>query len=323
MPDADVAMFVMPHYGDHPRGREHLERAVASIVAQTDTSWHLVVIDDGSPGHAREHLLALGRTLDDRMTVLLQPSNLGQGPARNIGVRWAAAYGAGIVLFLDADDESHPQRLEVVRSILATQPDVDLVYSTFTVVDELDRPVAHGDLTPSIAEILEGHDRNPVSGPDAWIAIGLDTGYTTLTSTVAVRTGLALAHPFPAARVSEDSHTWLRMGAAARSIAFDPSIPSRYRVPRDVNGSSARTQIGASFYRQKAQLDADGFHQAAAIAVARGTIDRERVPDLLRRFYVRLSETMRREGEHELAAELAVRGRDGSGEIVTEVDAID
>jgi hypothetical protein len=311
VPDADVATFVMPHYRDHPRGREHLERAVASIVAQTDASWHLVVIDDGSPGHAAsEHLLALGRTLADRMTVLLQPSNLGPGPARNIGVRWAAAHGSGIVLFLDADDESHPQRLQVVRSILATQPDVDLVYSTFTVVDELDRPVAHDDLTPSIAEILEGHDRNPISGPDGWIAIGLDTGYTTLTSTVAVRTGQALAHPFPAARVSEDSHTWLRMCAAARSIAFDPSIPSRYRVPRDVDGSSTRTQIGASFYRQKAQLDADGFHQAAAIAVARGTIAREHVPDLIRRFYVRLSETMRREGEHDLAAELAKQASD-------------
>ena len=295
------ATFVMPYYGDNPQSLHYLRQAVASIIEQSDPDWRLVIIDDGSPLHrADRHVLPS----HPRIFLLQQADNRGQGPCRNLGVRWAAEHDATLVLFQDADDLAHPRRLERTRQLLTRQPEVNFVYSTFTVIDEHDRPVAEHELTPSIREILDSHRDAPVTGADAWIRIGTETGYTTLTSTVAVRTELALDQPFPAVRSSEDSHAWLRMSAAGGVFGYVPSIACHYRVPRDVAGSADRARVGADYYRIKAEVDTDGFRAATAIALDRGTIDPSDVPALWKAFLNRLAATMRREGQHRLSEEI-------------------
>lgn len=300
---ADIATFVMPYYGDSRASYHYLQQSVDGIVEQTDGDWRLVIVDDGSP-RDKECVRALSSRHGDKVILLEQEENRGQGACRNIGVRWAGERGSAIVLFQDADDLAHPRRLELTRRLFAERPDVDFVYSTFSVIDENGRPVPERQLTPSIWEIVDSHRQSPVSGPNAWIRIGTETGYTTLTSTVAVRTRLALEHPFPHVRCSEDSHTWLRMSAAGGSFAYLPSIPSRYRVPQDLAGSSDRSRIGPGYYRRKAEVDTDGFLAAVSIALQRATIDQSDVPRLKGAFLRRLARTMRREGQHDLAAEI-------------------
>ncbi|MFL6145119.1 MAG: glycosyltransferase family 2 protein [Labedaea sp.] len=300
---ANIATFVMPYYGDGTASCRYLQESIDSIHAQTDQEWRLVIVDDGSPRNP-ERIRELPYRHHNRVFLLQQAENRGQGFCRNIGVRWAAEHGSGFVLFQDADDLAHPRRLELSRKLLAKHPEVDFVYSTFSVVDEIGQPVPEEQLTPSIREILDSHRRSPVSGPNAWIRIGTDTGYTTLTSTVAVRTHLALEQPFPHVRSSEDSHTWLRMSAAGGSFAYLPAIPSRYRIPQDVAGSSDRSRIGPDYYRKKAEVDTDGFVIAIAIALDRATIAPSDVPDLKAAFLRRLAHTMRREGQHGLAREI-------------------
>jgi hypothetical protein len=301
---ADTATFVTPYYGDDRRSVDFLERAVAGLYAQTDPGWRLVIVDDASPDPAaREHLRRLSDRAADRVSVLRQPTNRGQGVCRNVGVRWAAAQGSGLVLFQDADDVSHPRRLAHVRRLFAERPEVDFAYSTFVVVDEHDTAVDAGSLTPSVLEILQSH-ATPIEGVESWVRIGTETGYTTLTSTVAVRTGLAVANPFPAERGCEDAHTWLRMSGAGARFAFVPGIPSHYRIPQDVAGSSDRSRLGSDYYRRKAAVETDGFQQAITLATARGAVDAAQVPALTARFRQRLAVTLRREGRHDLADEI-------------------
>jgi glycosyltransferase involved in cell wall biosynthesis len=295
----------MPHYADSARAGVHLDQAVRSLYAQTDQDWHLVIVDDASPGaRDRERLRRLRDSDPGRVFVIEQDTNRGQGCCRNVGVRWAQEHGSPFVLFQDADDLAHPRRLEATRQTFEERPEVDFVYSTFSVIDESGDAVPHSRLTPSLLEILHSHRDNPVDGPHAWIRMGVDTGYTTLTSTVAVRTELAVANPFPHVRASEDAHAWFRMSAAGTSVAYLPSVPCRYRVPQDSAGSSDRSRIGADYYRRKAEVDTDGFFAAISIALERRTIAPGEVPGLKDAFLRRLALTMEREGQDGLAREI-------------------
>ncbi|MBF9132800.1 glycosyltransferase family 2 protein [Plantactinospora sp. S1510] len=298
------AAFVTSYLGDSPVAADYLDRTVRGVLEQTDHDWVLVIVDDASPDpSARDRLRSLTGLAPDRIVVLRQDVNQGQGAGRNLGVRWAAHRGCEFVLFQDADDIAHPRRLEQTRRLFEERPGVDFLYSTFVVIDEQDRPVPVERLTPSVAEILQSHE-TPVDGPNGWIPIGTEVGYTTLTSTVAVRTPLALAHPFPLERGCEDAHAWLRMSAGGSAFAFLPDTPARYRIPQDTRGSADRSRIGDGYYRRKAEVETDGFQQAMRIAIERGTLDPSAGPDLTARFLRRLAVTLEREGQHALVREI-------------------
>jgi hypothetical protein len=189
----------------------------------------------------------------------------------------------------------------VTRELFDRDPATGFIYSTFVVVDENGEPVPHDALTPSVVEILDSHE-TPVEGPHGWIAIGTETGYTSLTSTVAIRTGIAERYPFPP-RGSEDQHTWLRVSAAT-SMRYAPSIPSQYRIPQHVEGSADRDRMGDAFYQTMAELDLEGFLLAAGEAVAEGAINADEVPALHRRCLERMALTFRREHLDEIAEKL-------------------
>ncbi len=299
------ATFVMPFYGDAPEQLDYLKAAIDGLYRQTSPEWNLVVIDDASPlpGH-RQHLREIEAASSGRITVLSQRSNRGQGACRNMGTQWAVAHGAEMILFHDADDVSHPRRLDLTRLAFAENPDVDFVYSTFIVIDEHGETVPMSQLTPSVAEILEPHRRRPVHGPDAWIRMGVETGFTTPTTTVGVRSRLAVAQPFAEVRGSEDTNTYFRMAAASTGIEYIPSMPQLYRIPQRVRGSADRSRLGSRYYHMMARNDRAGFFSAVEIALLGGKVTSDRVPVLQAGFLLRLSQTMAREGQHQLACEL-------------------
>ena len=81
-------------------------RAIESIRAQTWGDWELVVVDDGSTDGTREMVRTLARE-EARMRVI-EWEHAGVVAAANAGI--AAARG-DLIARMDADDESHPERL--------------------------------------------------------------------------------------------------------------------------------------------------------------------------------------------------------------------
>jgi glycosyltransferase involved in cell wall biosynthesis len=310
-----TATFVMPHYSaDLGETRALVERAVGSVRAQQDSDWRLVIVDDASPDPAVVAFLdALAAGSRGRIHVLEQARNQGQGVGRNVGVRWAAEQASPIVLFIDADDACHPGWLRAVRRSLAS-PDVDVVYTTLVPVDAEDREIPPAALTPSIRQILESHRSGPPEGRDAWMRIVTEFGYVNLTSATAVRTALALRFPFPAERVSEDSHAWLRYSAGGGAFRFVPETPVRYCIAAAPSGSRSREAAGgkAAFYRELVRVDGEGFEAAVELAFDAGRLTIGGAAQLRVRYLHRLAETMRREEQGELARELLARARDGN-----------
>jgi hypothetical protein len=302
-----TAMWVMAHWTiDFRRSRRHLEAAVRAVFDQTDRDWELVIVDDASDDPtALAYLRALSERYPQQVHVIFKPSNRGAGTARNVGVRWAATRQSPFVVFLDADDLSRPGRLVAVRAAFADASPPGVVYTTFDVVDPDGRPVPLTAMTGSVAEVIEAHRRGPPQGSEVWIEIGTETGYVNHTSSTAVRTDVALAHPFPDERVSEDAHTWLRYSGGGARFTYLDAPWSAYRTTTDEAGSSSRTREGgkAGFYAAKARVDADGFRCAIELAASRGAVAATAVPDLWVGFHVRLAATLAREGQHELARE--------------------
>jgi hypothetical protein len=102
-----------------------LARALESVRAQTVAAFEHIVVDDGSDDGSADLCRRLG---DPRIRVLRFDRRRGANAARNAGLAMARA---PVVTFLDSDDEYLPHRLEHVLGILAAEPDVDLVLSSF------------------------------------------------------------------------------------------------------------------------------------------------------------------------------------------------
>lgn len=299
-------VFVIPHYSKSEQSWAFLGRTLTSLLEQTDPEWDAIIVDDCSPSSGKDELLDEARAMDPaRIHVLHKSKNEGPGSARNVGVAWAAERRAPFVLFQDADDMAHADRLRITREYFRRRPDVAFVYSTFEVMNEKEQPVSIKDVTPSIREILQGHTSDPIEGLDQWLRIALEKGYTTHTSTVAVRTHLAAAHPFPTTYVSEDSHTWLRMLAAGTAVGFVKRALARRRICTSVKGSATRQRFGDNFYWIKLQVDLDGFTRALDIARTRSRISDEDAMFIRRGFHLRQAKTMARE-KQELAATLCL-----------------
>lgn len=99
--------------------RATLPRAIASVLAQDDTSFELIVVDDASRDGTQAYLATL---TDPRIRVIVADRNGGPSAARNRGL---AAARADIVAFLDSDDVYRPQRL--ATPLVALASDTSLV----------------------------------------------------------------------------------------------------------------------------------------------------------------------------------------------------
>jgi glycosyltransferase involved in cell wall biosynthesis len=114
---------VIPLYN---KGR-HVERSIASILAQTLPAREIIVVDDGSTDDGPERVREIARS-EAKVSLIRQP-NRGPGAARNTGL--AAATGK-YVSFLDADDTWLPAYLETAVSMLEDpSANVTIVWTGF------------------------------------------------------------------------------------------------------------------------------------------------------------------------------------------------
>jgi glycosyltransferase involved in cell wall biosynthesis len=304
------SVFIIPYYanGYEQQGRKKLLIAdtIEGLFLQTDEDWFaIIVVDMPRTKEANDYLTTLKQKYYPKIDVIFLNQNVGPGVSRNLGVLKALERGHNMILFNDSDDISHPRRLEVVKKIFLENPQVDLVYSTFEVIDENNRLIPTEKISSPILEILESHVQSPLEGNNIWIKMGTETGITNITSSTAIRMQFAYRCPFPNERASEDFHSWIRMSALGANFKYTPLIPTKYRIPTFMKYQASRTRIGPSNFNQiKARVDSDGFSKAIEIALTRNMIKPEEIPLIKAKFYKRLAKSMRREMENELATDL-------------------
>ena len=268
----------------------HLLLSVESIKRQTDGDWILIMVDDFS-NHAKvsETLDTIQNDLGEKVHIIHLEKNVGAGMARNIGVRYANEIGAPFILFNDSDDLSDPKRLELVKRAFKDDT-VNVVYTSFDVIDENDAVVLPEKITLSVKEIIEGHKVDAVEGENAWIGIATKKKYTNLTSCTAARTSLAIEEPFPPLSVSEDCHTWYRYGAHPGKFVFLREIKGKYRICSGVQSRSR--SINNDFYKKMYEADSAGFEEAVKLARKFGTMGGCDENDIRAAFHVRLALTL-------------------------------
>lgn len=111
-------------------GGRTLESAVRSIVEQTFTDWQLLIFDDGSTDGAID---ALPFLKDSRILVVRDGKNLGLSKRLNQAINMARGrYFAR----MDHDDFCHPERFARQVAFLAQHPEVDLLATRCTTMDE-------------------------------------------------------------------------------------------------------------------------------------------------------------------------------------------
>ena len=107
-------------------GSKFLDRAIASVLAQTSPEWELVVIDDASTDDSvlrieRWHRLVMDHLGQEKVRLMTTGINSGSSVAQNMGVA-AARYD--IVAYLHCDDILFPRRVRgSLRNLQATRPD--------------------------------------------------------------------------------------------------------------------------------------------------------------------------------------------------------
>jgi succinoglycan biosynthesis protein ExoO len=111
--------IIMPAYN----AETTISQAIESCIAQSESSWELIIIDDFSEDGTTQ---AAKRYKDKRIIVEHAPMmTSGPGNARNHGL--VRASGEWLT-FLDADDTYHPQRIESLLRASADLPSLSLFY---------------------------------------------------------------------------------------------------------------------------------------------------------------------------------------------------
>jgi glycosyltransferase involved in cell wall biosynthesis len=208
---------VIPCY----RCKETIDRAIASVAAQTLRPAEVILVDDGSGDGTREHLerLAAAHPAGWIRVVPLE-RNEGAASARNAG--WVAARQPYLA-FLDADDAWHPRKIELQYAYMAAHPDVALSGHGCRLARG---PVEH--------ERIEAIEAEPMS------RLALLASNSLATPSVMLRRGLP--QRFRAGRRHVDDHLlWLQIqGSGGQVVWLAPPLAYVYKARYGEGGLSAQ-----------------------------------------------------------------------------------
>lgn len=113
--------IVMPVYNRE----DLLANAIKSIISQTYNNWELILIDDCSTDSSFKIAKDFSEK-DKRIKVYKLNQNSGVAVARHEGNLKATG---SIIVVADSDDESYPNRLELVNDYFTNNPDTDIYYA--------------------------------------------------------------------------------------------------------------------------------------------------------------------------------------------------
>ena len=223
-------------------GARFMDRAIASVVAQTSPEWELLIVDDGSTDDSLARAkawrdLVNGHFGKEKIRVFSTGlTRSGVQTGRNLAAE-NARYD--IFAYLDIDDLFFPNRIE---SLLPLSEQYDMVFAPYEILEK-------GRLTlwnlqtswqrQSYVCSSEG-DREPPF--QAWARAGLQRVNLSVPLGVATRRKIyeEVGGFQPGILVEDDGILWRRMADKGARIGLCPTIAGRYYVRAD---SQARTRL--------------------------------------------------------------------------------
>lgn len=119
MTNMPLVSIILP---THNRART-LRRSINSILAQSFSDFHLIVIDDASEDETTTVVESL---CDGRISYLRSEDRIGAAAARNVGI---GATKSELLAFQDSDDEWEPDKLKVQIAVLGSSNTAGVIYS--------------------------------------------------------------------------------------------------------------------------------------------------------------------------------------------------
>lgn len=102
-----------------------LPRALDSLIAQTETDWEAVIVDDASTDDTLGVVTPYLERYGDRIGWLALERNVGSDNAKNVGIEQSRGR---FLTFLDSDDEYHPDHLRQRRTLLQSHPHIRFLH---------------------------------------------------------------------------------------------------------------------------------------------------------------------------------------------------
>ncbi|MES2650182.1 MAG: glycosyltransferase family 2 protein [Bacteroidota bacterium] len=128
MENKSAITIIMPAYN----AEKYVHKAISSIIDQSFTDWELLIGDDCSTDNTLNILQKFSNS-DQRIKVFQHHENLGY--LLNSNILWANAKGKYIT-FLDADDWSDRNRLDIQHSFLENNKNIHICDINYYRVDE-------------------------------------------------------------------------------------------------------------------------------------------------------------------------------------------
>jgi glycosyltransferase involved in cell wall biosynthesis len=203
-------------------GEAHVAAAVESILAQSYRAFEFLIIDDASADRTPQILRSFA---DERVRVICNESNLGLTRSLNRGLELARGE---LIARQDADDWSHPQRIERQVAFLDEHPAVAAVGAQARLVDGSGASLGNKDF-PLTHEAI------------CWMHL-FDNALAH--SAVTFRKAAGAYHE--AYTASQDYELWSRLSATQRLA----NLPERLVTLRVLESSITRTHKRPELIRQ-------------------------------------------------------------------------
>ena len=221
MSEVAAVSVVVPCY----RCARTLERALASVAAQTLRPAEVILVDDASGDETRKVMKKLCQQFDQGwIKLVFLDENVGAGSARNAG--WAIA-SQPYVAFLDADDAWHFRKIEIQYGYMRALPDVVLCGHGFRLLKQgvlpyWDVAVGHAQEIGKWAMLVSNQFVTPS------VMIKRDVGHRFIERQ----------------RYMEDHMLWLRVVCAGdRVVKLPVALAAIYKDPFGVTGLSSRVWL--------------------------------------------------------------------------------
>lgn len=202
---------------------KYLKDAIDSILNQTYTNFELILISDGSS----KIKTIIESYNDPRIRLLDNKENTGLAKVRNLGIREAKTE---YIAWLDADDISHPHRLEKQVKLLDNHPEIGICG---TWVKTIGTEISHKWRYPTNPEFIRG--RMLFDNPLA-------------TSSVMLRKRiLSEQNQYFDINYAEDYDLWERLSCCCK-ITNIPKILTFYRLHENQTSKTNICQLRSSVW---------------------------------------------------------------------------